>query len=471
MSGRDAASAAAGYHQIVIIGAGVSGLYAARRLKQLGIHDVLIVEAHGRAGGRVHEERHLVPWALPIGAEFVHGSEHNIVVEDMLKMGVTFEERQWPDWFYDRRERRLMPPAEVAEDDELQEVMEMFDSIAEEEEDPLPDITAEEWLRKRGASAKQIEAADAIFANDFGTGLAGLGVAEMLIENRLWRHGPAYLTVKGSFSSVVQNLAKGARIRHNWPVQRVSVAPEGGRAAVTLFGPNSERLRCDRAIVTVSVAVLASGAIQFDPALPDTKVGAARRIRLGNAIKLILAFKDKFWPEEMYDVVCPGCFVPEIWMLEYPPERDADGRPVRPAAGGTCCVVCFIAGERADQVTQMPPELAAKKCLDQLDEMFRTKEGHTPASDACVDWRLYDWAKDPYALGAYTYPCYGAQPGDRAALAAPACGGRVHFAGEASHHAVNPCIQAAAETGVRAAEEAAKAVSGEAVAGRPVSRL
>ena len=56
------------------------------------------------------------------------------------------------------------------------------------------------------------------------------------------------------------------------------------------------------------------------------------------------------------------------------------------------------------------------------------------------------------ALANYTYPTLHAQVGDRDVLAAP-IGTTVFFAGEATHAAINPCMQAAMETGQRAASE------------------
>src|SRR5439155_13248062 len=57
----------------VVIGAGVAGLAAARRLSNAGLK-VIIVEARDRAGGRIHSLRPS-GWPLPIeaGAEFIHG--------------------------------------------------------------------------------------------------------------------------------------------------------------------------------------------------------------------------------------------------------------------------------------------------------------------------------------------------------------------------------------------------------------
>jgi monoamine oxidase len=43
--------------QIVIIGGGLSGLYAAYLLEQAGVNDYVILEARDRLGGRVHSNQ------------------------------------------------------------------------------------------------------------------------------------------------------------------------------------------------------------------------------------------------------------------------------------------------------------------------------------------------------------------------------------------------------------------------------
>src|SRR5687767_1098313 len=59
---------------IIIIGAGASGLMAAKELSEKGL-SVLVLEADSRIGGRIHTMNDPeFPLPLELGAEFVHGN-------------------------------------------------------------------------------------------------------------------------------------------------------------------------------------------------------------------------------------------------------------------------------------------------------------------------------------------------------------------------------------------------------------
>src|SRR6267142_59597 len=84
-------------HSVLVIGGGVAGLAAARRLTEAGLQ-VTILEARNRLGGRIHTlHDSTLPIPLELGAEFVHGQPEEIweiVREQNLVLG-SMEGHHW----------------------------------------------------------------------------------------------------------------------------------------------------------------------------------------------------------------------------------------------------------------------------------------------------------------------------------------------------------------------------------------
>ena len=109
-------------------------------------------------------------------------------------------------------------------------------------------------------------------------------------------------------------------------------------------------------------------------------------VRMSNAVKVFLAFDAPFWPEGLFDVVCADCFLPELWILSYPPEKTTDGNNSSSAqfdpsvARRTKEVVTFFAaGHLADRLSAMSKDEVVEKALDQLDEMFGSDSDPKPS--------------------------------------------------------------------------------------------
>ena len=71
---------------------------------------------------------------------------------------------------------------------------------------------------------------------------------------------------------------------------------------------------------------------------------------------------------------------------------------------GLCSVVCFIAGEKAEQLSagSMSHEAMVDAALQQLDTIFGDRGSEHPASTTLVKSRVVDWAKEEYVQGAYS---------------------------------------------------------------------
>lgn len=264
--------------------------------------------------------------------------------------------------------------------------------------------------------------------------------------NNSWDSGETYLLADQSMRAVVDKLAEGLTIVTGLPITRVEHGPGG----VTLRTACGRALRARAAVITASLGVLQSGKVEFAPPLPEAKRAAISRLRMGNAAKVVCAFSRRFWPDDLYDVCCTGAFAPEIWSTQHAPVPGAPGE-------GLHAMVGFLAGARAAKVAEIGDAAAARLFVEQLDEMFGSPDCPRPATDSLVRYVVHDWAKEEWVRGAYSFPSLGAEAGDREALAAPV-GGSLFFAGEAAHPDVNPCMQAALDTGGRAAAAALAAL-------------
>ena len=77
---------------------------------------------------------------------------------------------------------------------------------------------------------------------------------------------------------------------------------------------------------------------------------------------MILAFSRPFWPEGFFDVVCTDCFIPEFWVTSYPGSACAE-----PALH---CMVGFVAGKKAEDMSHIRLSNIITNTLNQLDQMF-----------------------------------------------------------------------------------------------------
>lgn len=437
---------------IIVVGGGIAGLAAGQLLHKATVPKFIVLEASGRLGGRIKQAEGLADWPIELGPEFIHGAKSSLMTL-INQLGCQMREKEWPDYWYFGQEGRLVHSR--IQDADVAMVMEMMDNVGQQPR-PEQDLSARQWLLSQGANDRMVSIADACYATDFGCSIDDLGLREMIIENQHWDSGDTYLLLDRSLQELVQHLARPLQhhIEMSWPVHKIQY----GREGAVLHGPHGRRKSCRQVLVTASLAVLQRGDITFEPPLPEAKQQALSRLKMTNAIKVILMFSQAFWPADLFDVVCTDSFIPEFWITSYPvpqAKRRTDSAvhgTAQASKGKLHAVVGFITGRRAVSASSMAESAVVQQFLQQLDRIFGSVPANQPATDALVKSHIADWSKEPYVGGCYSHPSLGAHLGDRLALA-ESVQGTVFFAGEATHAAVNPCLQAAFETGEQAARE------------------
>jgi monoamine oxidase len=424
---------------VVVVGAGIAGLAAARELCGAGLR-VRVLEARGRTGGRVYTRHDGVhPLPVELGAEFIDVPGE---VWDIFRAagGAAYRSVQG---FWSVENGR----AEPLDYGRIEPVMERLSSMTE------PDVPFAEFLDRVDADEKVRAQAVRYVEGFHGAPVGRVGVAWLAqAESGAAggggdvRHQPL-----GGFDRVAAALgaemdARGA-LRLNTVVHRI--AWSRGRVEVharSRTGTGLPPLRARAALVTVPLGVLqapgdAPGAVRFDPA-PRETLDAARALGVAHVVKVVFRFRDFVWErlggldeeaEVKFLQPVGGRF--NVWWTPSPVRA-----PVLTAwAGGT-------AAERMEAEGTDPVEAA----LDDLAGWLGVPRTEVEAQ--LEDWHRHDWAADPYARGAYSYVPAGALDAQRAL--ARAVEDTLFFAGEATcGGGMNGTVEGALGSGRRAARE------------------
>ena len=406
---------ASGEH-IVVVGAGIAGLAAARRLADEGVR-VTVLEARDRIGGRVWTDISLgVP--IDLGAAWLHGTGGNPIVDLVDEVGAVTVETDFHDVvLFD--ERGVVDRADVAA---------LFNA--------WPEIIANiEALSADAADNASIadglaEVADlddpliawcvrSYFVADYAADPGELSLAWFGAERELT--GPNLILPSG-YAELARHLARGLDIRLGTAVTHIAHDAQGVHLE-TSGGP----VAADRVIVTVPLGVLKAGTITFHPPLPGTKREAIERLGFGLLDKVVLAFDKPFWPES-----------PD--MLGLVGEKQPVGDLVNGLSfAGAPLLVGIRGGDAARRREALSDRDAIGELLDALD---------APQPVGALVTR---WAADPYARGSYSFLAVGSSPADLRALAEPVSE-RLLFAGEATHEEFLATVHGAHMSGVREAD-------------------
>lgn len=291
---RDVAAVVAPGGRVVVVGAGVAGLVAARDLVAAGL-DVVVVEARDRVGGRLVTDR-TTGAPVDLGASWVHGAAGNPLVP-LLADGAV-DARPFPE---DEAIWRTADGAEPSDESVIvaEEAVGGIGSEAAEAEVGISvgDVAAPVLAATASAERQLLTAAlEVTVTHETGAGLDELS-APWGDEGDELRGGDLF--VIGGYQNLADRLAGDLPVRTSTPVAAVRW---GDREAVAVLA-SGEELVADAIVVTVPVGVLRSGRLLFDPALPAGVALALDRIGMGVLDKLVIAFDQPFWPDATWIVL------------------------------------------------------------------------------------------------------------------------------------------------------------------------
>ena len=433
---------------VIVIGAGVSGLAAARDLCRAGL-DVVMLEARDRIGGRILTQHSSAGVPIELGAEFIHGADNET----------------WPI----ARDAKLAV-VDVADGhllfdhDHLGECNDMWDElekIMSRLKDADPRSSFADYLKRYGSARRLRRArrtAIAFVEGFHAARLERISVGSLLKAAQAESEDGATdsFRVLNGYSSVPNAIldripAERFTLRLNTIVRRI----EWARGSVAVHAQSSKKtvlrmLRAPRAVVTLPLGVLQEpGAVVFEPELGDTR-DAIQKLAMGTAVRLVLQFKSAFWEDDSLKkrmkanlkqlsfIHAPGEPVLALWTT----------LPVR-----TPVLTAWSAGSVGESLAARRRDEILDTVLRSIARFFRVTR-HTLRAQL-EDWHYHDWSADRFSRGAYSYIPVEAIDGPER-LAKPLAD-TLYFAGEATDSQGDwGTVHGAIRSGYRVAKEIVK---------------
>ena len=405
--------------EVVVVGAGMAGLAAARVLRERGFA-VEVLEARDRIGGRAHTDRSL---GLPFdaGAAWVQGADRSPLTPLLHAAG--FE-----------TVRDVSSPQVVLDGDPVSgNSLERAIAALEEE------IAAAAQQRDESSLAEPLSAPETALQRmaRFVLGPLELGAAlEEVSLQDWWQQAEILpeLRVPEGLGAFVGAFGRGQAVYLGAAVDGIAWGPEG--VEVRLAG--GAAVAAEAVLITAPTGVLAAGlesadGLWFDPVLPPWKDWAIRNLPLGSVEKVALALRPGLLDDWGYGE--------NAWVLRKDGDRYAS---LQVATFGRDLVLVTFAGERA----RIPEAERVSAALGELSALHPFREDRD-----LLGLATSTWGETPWSRGAYSY----ARPGGASArlmLRRPLLG-RVYFAGEACSRSWAAQVPGAFQTGEAAARQIA----------------
>uniref|UniRef100_A0A8C4LL41 Lysine demethylase 1B n=1 Tax=Equus asinus TaxID=9793 RepID=A0A8C4LL41_EQUAS len=267
------------------------------------------------------------------------------------------------------------------------------------------------------------------------------------VSARSWDHNEFFAQFAGDhtlltpgYSVIIEKLAEGLDIRLKSPVQSIDYSGDEVQVTTT----DGTGCAAQKVLVTVPLALLQKGAIQFNPPLSDKKMKAINSLGAGIIEKIALQFPYRFWDNKVqgadfFGHVPPSASKRGLFAVFY----DMDPQKKHSV------LMSVVAGEAVASVRNLDDKQVLQQCMATLRELFKEQEVPDP-----MKYFVTRWSSDPWIQMAYSFVKTGGS-GEAYDIIAEEIQGAVFFAGEATNRHFPQTVTGAYLSGVREASKIA----------------
>jgi len=406
---------------VIIVGAGISGLTAATTLESEG-YDVIVLEARDRTGGRMwsHTWNGII---IDEGANWIHTSDGNPITEFAKKNNFELLRDPSSSVLY-------WNGVEIDEDDYDELINDMLNYFERKGQTTNADTSLVNAFNQFKATKNLSEEDNTILDYLFHSRIEQEYATDSDNLSLWWwnigdEYGEGEYILPGGYDQIIGVIEEGIDIRLEHVVTEIKYDSNG----VTVH-TDKGIFSSDVVLVTVPLGVLKSGDIVFSPELPAAKQRAIDNLGMGMMQKHWLLFDEIFWDDDV------------SWILSV--SDDPHWECVNFTYTGKPILLCFTVGEYAITQEKLPDDNVTS------DAMKFLRSAYGDDIPEPIDVYITNWAFDKFSYGAYSYTTIGSNPNTYQEIAKPVKN-IVFFAGE--HTSEYPAtVHGAYLSGIREAE-------------------
>lgn len=420
-----------GSDAVLVVGAGVAGLTAARDLAAAGV-PVQVIEGRDRVGGRLWTSDAWPDVPIDLGASWIHGLTGNPVTELAEQAGAPLATTSYERAVaYDASGRALGRAGEAAVARTSERVFAALAAAQEADADQSVRSAIHRGMGWSDLGPERRRLVDFVTVGSIESEYAGSAqeLSAYWFDSAREFPGDDAILPQG-YSAISSLLAKGLPIATGQVVTDIDW--DGGGVRVTT---STGQFTGSRVLVTLPLGVLQSGAVSFSPGLPADTRTAIDSLGSGVLNKVFLRFDEVFWDADVDWIE----FVPdggEPWV-EWVSFVRPTGRPI---------LLAFAAADLGRRVDTWTDDQVVASAMTVARAMFG------PGVPDPIAWQITRWGADPLAAGSYSFNALGSHPRMRDTLAA-SIDERLYFAGEATEREYFGTVHGAHLSGRRAARQ------------------
>jgi monoamine oxidase len=406
---------------IVVIGAGVAGIAAARRI-QAANRKVIVVEAASRIGGRCLTDTATFDVPFDRGARWMHNPDTNPMVRLARSAGLDISAAP-----LGQKIRIGRRNARAGETEEFLAALVRANRAIDDASRGKTDVAC--------ASALPKDLGDWAGTMEFvlGASLTGKDLKDVsAIDKARAQERNAAIACRQGLGTLIAKLGEQVPLSLSTPANRIS----WGNRDVTVETP-AGKIAARAAIITVSSNVLAAGNIKFAPDIPKRQLDAAAKLSLGSYDRIALQLPGNPLGLARDEVIIEQSNSTRTALL------------FANIAGSSLCAIDVAGAFGRDLSAQGEPAMVAF-ALEWLAKLFGSEAASAVKKSSATRWNA-----EPFGLGAMSVAVPGAQP-SRKILTEPI--GCMFLAGEATHETLWGTVDGAWESGERAAEAALRRI-------------